>query len=134
MIPKLYNGRNQTFFFLGYRLDYDHETNLRYRFRARPGGTQRQLLISAAWAVPIYDPKTITCTNPNGCASGTGYTATAFPGNVIPVSRIDPVAAKFLSLKPYNLPNLAGTYTNTGPDNNFISGNKYISDRQGLSG
>ena len=28
VIPRLYNGRNKTFFFLGYRLDYDHETNL----------------------------------------------------------------------------------------------------------
>jgi hypothetical protein len=27
VIPKVYNGRNRTFFFFAYRLDYDHEAN-----------------------------------------------------------------------------------------------------------
>jgi len=28
VIPKIYDGRNKTFFFLAYRLDYDHEANV----------------------------------------------------------------------------------------------------------
>lgn len=130
LIPKLYDGRNKTFFFLGYRLDYDHETN--YATVSVP--TQAELNGNFSFnglGLPIYDPKSIACANASGCAGGTGYTATAFPGNVVPVNRIDPVVQKFFSLNPYNLPNLPGGYTNTGPVNDFISGNHYISDRQG---
>ena len=67
-----------------------------------------------------------------GCATRTGYTSTRFPGNIIPsCNRIDPVAQKFFSLNPFiNLPNLPVTYTTTGPENDFYSGNHYLSDRQ----
>ena len=47
------------------------------------------------------------------------YTRSPIPGNIIPQSRIDPVATKFLSLTPYALPDTIGTYSNTGPSNNF---------------
>ncbi len=133
VFPKVYNGKNKTFFFLGYRLDYDHETN----FATVSVPNQAELNGDFSFnglGLPIYDPKTITCGNTAGCANGTGYTATKFPNNVIPQSRIDPVVAKFLSLKPYNLPNLPDTFTNTGPVNNYISGNIYLSDRQGYLG
>jgi len=121
VIPKLYDGKNKTFFFLGYRLDYDHETN--YATVSVP--TQAELNGNFSFngvGLPVYDPKTITCAAASGCANGTGYTATAFPGNVIPLSRIDPVVQKFFSLNPYNLPNLPVSYINTGPVNDFISG------------
>jgi Carboxypeptidase regulatory-like domain len=133
IIPKLYDGRNKTFFFLGYRLDYDHETN----FATVSVPTQAELNGNFSFnglGLPIYDPKTIACTNPAGCSGGTGYTAAPFAGNVIPPSRIDPVVQKFFSLNPYNLPNLTPTFTNTGPNNDYISGNHYISDRQGYLG
>lgn len=129
-IPRVYNGRNRTFFFLGYRLDYDHETN----FATVSVPTQAELngdFTFGGVGLPIYDPKSITCAAAAGCANGTGYTATQFPGNIIPANRIDPVAKKFFSLNPYNLPNLPVTYTNTGPVNDFYSGNHYLSDRQG---
>jgi hypothetical protein len=132
-IPKLYNGKNRTFFLLGYRLDYDHETN--YATVSAP--TQDELngnFTFGGIGQPIYDPKSITCGAAAGCASGTGYTSTLFPGNVIPKSRFDPVAVKFFSLNPYNLPNLTPTFTTTGPTNDFYSGNHYISDRQAYLG
>jgi hypothetical protein len=132
-IPKLYNGKNRTFFLLGYRLDYDHETN----FATVNVPTQAELNGNFSFnglGQPIYDPKTITCGAAAGCANGTGYVATPFVGNAIPLSRFDPVAVKFFSLNPYNLPNLTPTFTTTGPTNDFISGNHYISDRQGFLG
>ena len=82
---------------------------------------------------PIYDPKSIVC-GAASCANGTGYVATPFPGKVIPKTRFDPVAAKFLSLNPYNTNNLAPTFTTTGPTNDYISGNIYLSDRQAFLG
>ena len=132
VIPKLYNGKNRTFFLLGWRLDYDHEQN--YATVSVP--TQDMLngdFNFNGLGYPIYDPKTLTCTKAS-CADGTGYTATAFANKTIPKSRFDPVALKFLSLNPYNLPNLPTTFTTTGPTNNFIAGNHYISDRQAYLG
>jgi hypothetical protein len=58
----------------------------------------------------IYNPAT-TAPNPNG----PGYVRTPFPGNHIPVSDFDPVAAKLLKLFP--APNLKGA-------NNFFSNQK----------
>jgi len=129
-IPKVYNGRNRTFFFLAYRLDYDHEAN------TSTTSTPDQAMLNGNFSFgglgyPIYDPKTIVCGNANGCASGTGWTAAPFPGNQIPQNRFDPAAVKFLSLKPYQLPNTAGFYSNTGPNNNYSDLTHYLSDRQG---
>src|ERR1019366_8587460 len=80
---------------------------------------------------PIYDPKSIVCGNANGCANGTGWTATAFPNYQIPQNRFDPVAVKFLSFKPYQLPNTTGFYSTTGPNNNYTDLTHYLSDREG---
>lgn len=131
-IPKLYNGRNRTFFLLAYRLDYDHEQN----FATVSVPTQAELngdFSFGGLGYPIYDPKTITC-GAASCANGTGYTAQPFAGKIIPASRIDPVVQKFFSLQPYNLPNLTPTYSNTGPINDYYAGNHYISDRQAYLG
>ena len=64
-------------------------------------------------ANPLYDPLTTT-----QLANGT-WTRTPIPGNIIPPIRIDPVAVKFFALTPWALPNAPGTYSNTGPSNNF---------------
>lgn len=83
VIPKVDDGRNKTFFFLGYRLDYDHETN----FATVSVPTQDELNGDFSFGgvgLPIYDPKSIVCGAADGCANGTGYTATAFTGKIIP--------------------------------------------------
>jgi len=56
-------------------------------------------------ALPIFDPATTT---PN--AAGTIFTRTLFADNRIPVSRLDPVAAKLAALLP--LPNVASGANN----------------------
>src|SRR5262249_34095560 len=63
---------------------------------------------------PIYDPRSLTLN------SGT-WTATQFPGNVIPKSQFDPVAANFLALNPWQAPNNPGgtTFSRSGPSNNW---------------
>jgi hypothetical protein len=53
------------------------------------------------FSTPIYDPAS-TVAN----VGGTGYLRTPFPGNTIPASRWDPVAANLMQLYP--LPNLTG--------------------------
>ena len=130
VIPKLYNGRNKTFFFLAYSLNYDHEQNPAIASTPDPAMLGGNFSFGGL-GLPIYDPKTITCTAAAGCANGTGYTATPFSGQQIPLSRFDPVAAKFLSLQPYKLPNIDGFYSNTGPNNNYSQNSHYLSDREG---
>jgi hypothetical protein len=132
-IPKVYDGRNKTFFFLAFRFDYDHEAN------AVTVNTPDQGMLNGNFSFgglgyPIYDPKSITCTNPNGCAGGTGYTATPFAGNQIPVSRFDPVAVKFLSLNPYTPPNTVGFFSTTGPNSNLLNNTHYLADKDGYIG
>jgi len=132
VIPKLYNGKNKTFFLLGWRLDYDHEQN----FATVSVPTQDMLNGDFSFnglGFPIYDPRSIACGKAS-CADGTGYSATQFTGKIIPRSRFDPVYVKFLAQNPYNLPNLTPTFTSSGPTNDYIAGNHFISDRQAYLG
>ena len=133
-IPKVYDGRNKTFFFLAFRFDYDHEQNTVTANIPTPAMLDGNFDFPGVASQPIYDPQTIRCTNPNGCTGGTGWTATQFPGNQIPQSRFDPVAVKFLSMTPYHLPNTGGGYTTTGPTNNYIANTHYLADKDGYLG
>lgn len=91
-IPKLYNGRDRTFFF--FLWDW-------YKFR---GGVSTSLVTLptpqmlqgnfSQLPFPIYDPAT---TMPDG--SG-GFTRQPFPGNIIPQSRLSTTSAPYLSLIP----------------------------------
>ncbi len=113
VIPKLYNGKDKTFFFFGYqRL---HEKKFAQVFTSVPTLEMRQGIFNAAGMNPIYDPAT-TRQNPDGT-----WTRDMFPGNVIPQSRIDPVARKLLSYDPWVDPTGPGTPSNTGPTNNVLA-------------
>ncbi len=88
-LPKLYNGKNKTFFFVSYE-------GFRNRVGAGNGsyfsvpppafwtGDLSQWVNGSGQLYQIYDPKTQT---PQ--ANGT-YTRSIFPGNIIPQNRIDP--------------------------------------------
>lgn len=100
-IPKIYNGRNKTFFF--YNLDQTLSKAQSIPTNSVPSAAFKSGDFSSA-TILVYDPTT----------------KKPFPGNIIPVSRIDPVAAKVMSLVP--LPNTPGTYDpqNSRYINNFI--------------
>ena len=122
VLPKLYNGRDKTFFFVNYE-----------GFRNRLGQNGSILSVPTAemyqgdfsnWVnaknqpIPIYDPQSTTA-NPSG-----GFVRTAFPGNVIPQSRFSTVTQSIL---PYAqgkiLPNrpgiVPGTYSYV--QNNYLT-------------
>ena len=95
-IPKIYNGRNKTFFFVSYEA-----------FRNREGATGAQRTVPTPemysgdfrnWVntsgvqIPIFDPTTQT-TNAAGVT-----TRTAFPNNQIPASMFDPDIVKALGV------------------------------------
>jgi hypothetical protein len=113
VLPRLYNGKDKTFFFFGYqRL---HEKKFAQVFTSVPTLDMRQGFFDFAGANPIYDPTT-TRKDANG-----NWVRDPFPGNRIPISRIDPVARKILQLDPWVQPNTTGTPSGTGPTNNVIA-------------
>jgi hypothetical protein len=105
-IPKLYNGRNKTFFFFSYE-KYGQllQTNT---FQTLPTALMRTGNFSQAFTGrnlgtdPLGNPimeNTIYDPNTNQTVNGQ-VTRTPFPDNIIPFSRIDPVALKIQNFFP----------------------------------
>jgi hypothetical protein len=97
-IPKVYNGKDKTFFFFNiehWLYSYANSIITSVPTMAQRQGDFSQLFNASGVLLPIYDPAS-TVANP----SGSGYVRTVFPGNVIPSSLLDPVAQKFLSFLP----------------------------------
>ncbi|HEY4363504.1 MAG TPA: carboxypeptidase-like regulatory domain-containing protein [Bryobacteraceae bacterium] len=141
-VPKVYNGRNKSFFFFNYEQFLESQG---YGFtdtvptsdylagnfsKISPNGScslcASQQITTAAlgggtldakqrqfFANTIYDPAT------RGTINGLGY-ADPFPNNVIPANRLDPVAIAIQKLIPTATNgNLVGNYSA------FINGNRY---------
>ena len=120
-IPKLYSGKNKTFFFWSWEKYRDRETLYNgittVPQSALAGGDFSSILGRnlatdfAGRAIlqnAIYDPST-TVLNAAG-----QRVLQVFPGNIIPKGRIDPVPAKIINLIPK--PNIADTLVN-----NFVA-------------
>jgi len=110
-LPKLYNGKNKTFFMLNMEwirnaspLPYTAS----YPTQAERTGDFSSLVTSTGAPIVIYDPLTTTLTNGQ-------YLRTPFAGNVIPTARINKVGQSLID--DYPLPNIAGT---TGGFNNYV--------------
>ena len=87
VIPKLYNGKNRTFFFVNYEGTRERQGNV----VNRTSPTAAMLLGDfSAHPNTIFDPAT-TAPNPAGGAA----VRTAFPANRIPASRLSPQATFF---------------------------------------
>lgn len=110
VIPHLYNGRDKTFFLFSYeglRQGTGTSTNM-----VVPTVAERSGDFSASGIPVIYDPTTTVA------ASSGGYTRTAFARNVIPKTRLDPVAQNIVKYWPVpNIPNAA-----YGANNYFATG------------
>ena len=120
-LPKIYNGRNKTFFFFSYE-----------GFRNRIGASATPYTVpppefftgdlhnwvnSSGKMIQIYDPSTTQLVN------GT-YQRTPFPNNQIPQSQFDPVAKAIIGyVQPLAKPNLPGLVPGTSAyvRNNAVS-------------
>ncbi len=98
-IPKLYRGKDKTFFFAAFegrrekdpvRLITSVPTELE---RRGDFSATRFLAAAGATAITIYDPLTSR-------VAGSARTRDAFPGNVIPASRINPIARRLADEYP----------------------------------
>lgn len=95
-IPKLYDGRNRSFWTFGYEgLKINRQPTF---FATVPTDAERKgdfsALLPSGSVYQIYDPATITA------AAGGRFSRQPLPGNIVPASRIDPVAAKIVSYFP----------------------------------
>jgi hypothetical protein len=117
IIPRLYNGRNKTFFFFGYQKLIEKKAAAFTSQTPTPDELAGDFTFGGA-GVPLYDPLTT-----RQLADGT-WTRDPLPGNVVPRSRFDPVAAKIIGMNPWLAPNTPGSLTSTGPVSNFTWASK----------
>lgn len=125
-IPKVYNGKNRTFWMFGYEgisNSYPKSTASLYTLptAAEKAGNFSSLLADGS-SYQIYDPLTTVAT------SGGHFARTAFPGNIIPANRLDPIAQNiintYLDETPNAIPKSDGTNNFVEPlyqDNDFLS-------------
>jgi hypothetical protein len=109
ILPKLYDGRTKTFFFIGYeglRQRSQSTTTQTVPTLAMRSGDFTGLTNSAGVPITIYDPNTTTVTT---TGSGTTYSRSEFAQhNVIPTNRFNQVSANVL--KYYPAPTTTGTW------------------------
>ncbi len=113
-IPKLYNGRDRTFFFFNYE-GTRRSTGSNAVTGSVPSMLERQgdfsqSLIDRGNPVQIFDPLT-------GRYDGSNVVREPFPGNRVPESRFDPLAKIYLGFYPE--PNRP-PQPNSSHDQNFI--------------
>ena len=117
-IPKLYNGRNKTFFFVSYEGLRDSSagsfTGTMPTALERTGNFS-QTTDSNGKLIVIYDPST-TQLDPTAPAGTTRYIRTPFPNNIIPTA-LNPIATNLLSYYP--MPNQPGVGKSS--TNNYFS-------------
>jgi len=110
-LPRLYNGRNRTFWMFGY------QAHNRLRTVAGPVTVPTEAmrrgdfsaLLGLGNTYQIYDPYSTT-------AEGVRFRRQPVPGNILPASRISSDAQRYIKYFP--LPNAAGTADST---NNYVA-------------
>jgi hypothetical protein len=110
-IPKIYNGKDKTFFM--FNMEWIRNASplpytASYPTAAERSGDFSSLVNSNGQPVLIYDPLTTTLVNGQ-------YIRQPFAGNVIPANRINPIGKALIG--DYPLPNIPGTL---GGFNNYV--------------
>ena len=119
-IPKVYNGKDKTFFFFALEQYHEDQEYPAEKVASVPTAAQRAGDFSSTFdnsgrLITIYDPLT-------GRADSTGkWIRTAFPGNMIPGDRINPVSKQILALYP--LPNTLSAGSPAWQNNYFWGDN-----------
>jgi hypothetical protein len=113
VFPKLYDGRNKTFFLYGMAAhieDWYSESTTNVPSLEMLNGD----FSFGGQGYPLYDPKSIRQVN-------NVWTSDPIANNLVPKAQWDPVAVNFLARNPWVKPNNAGTVTPTGPSQNLIA-------------
>jgi hypothetical protein len=120
-IPKLYNGRNKTFFEVGGSYHVDSSSNSGSYTTPTPAMLAGDF---SAYSNPLYDPGSTS-----GSFAAGNLSRMVFPGNIIPQSRFSSMWNTIAANKPFLAPQSSvGSVTNTGPNGNIVAsgtGNYY---------
>ncbi len=119
-VPWLYNGRDKTFFMFnyeGYREGVPQPLTLSTIQPEFLDGDFSKLVDGAGRPIVIYDP----LTGRADTSVAGGWRRDPFPGNRIPVNRINPIAKKILGFMPK--PNSSDTAAGYSKNNFFLSPN-----------
>jgi hypothetical protein len=108
-LPKLYSGKNRSYFFFAYEGYRQPSTSgrgeLTVATAAMKAGDYSNWKLANGNLIPIFDPTT-TKSNPAG-----GFLRDPFPGNQIPANRISPIARNIMKYMPDpNVPNALTLY------------------------
>src|SRR5262249_49923642 len=119
-LPKLYEGKDRTFFFFAFEKYRENQEYPSERISSVPTLAQRKGDFSdtrdnATVLTAIYDPLTGRFDTNNR------WVRDRFAGNMIPADRINPVATKLLSYYPE--PNTVTAGSTTWQNNYFLAGN-----------
>ena len=116
LLPKLYNGRDKTFWLAGWERHFEN---------AGTAGTRTTVPTAemlngdftfgngAIRALPIYNPLSTR-------QDGANWVRDLFPGNIVPKSLFDPAVVNFLGRTPFAAANQAGIPSATGPTENLV--------------
>lgn len=111
-IPKIYNGKDKTFFFFGFQRHHEKVTETFQGAVPSPEMYNGDFSFGGR-GFPIYDPASTRMENG-------AWVRTPFPGNIIPRDRFDPVALNILQRNPWKQPNDPGSVAAGGPANNLV--------------
>jgi hypothetical protein len=115
VIPKVYNGKNKTFFFFAWqKLIEEKYAQVDSTVPSPEMKAGNFNFPGVANSNQIFDPATTR--NVGGV-----WMRDPFPGNVIPAARFDPVARKVLEFDPWQAPSRPGTYNASGPNGNYAA-------------
>ena len=119
-IPKIYDGRNKTFFLVSWEGIYENIPNVGLETVPTPAnrtGDFSSAHTATGAPITIYDPLTTPLTG--------SAIRLPFAGNLVPASRMDPIALKMLAYIP--LPNFTA---DTSGFNNFNPGGPSITTKE----
>lgn len=134
VLPKLYNGRNKTFFFYTYEGNKwgVPQTSVATVPTAKELNGDFSDLLKLGPQYQIYDPMSTRACRPAGnpegkpadnCPVGVNLIRDPFPGNIIPADRINPIARAMAGYWP--TPNAPGTREGR---NNYTNSSKALED------
>ena len=124
-LPKIYNGKNRTFFLFGWSRHHEVYDQSVFADVPTPAMLNGDFSFNGL-GYPIYDP---TTTHQDAAGK---WVREPFAGNLIPKQRFDPAVVNFLSHQPWSAPNNlggSGLIDATGPHLNFGDNSHYTSFR-----
>lgn len=113
-IPKIYNGKDKTFFMFAVQIPFSQESKYG-QYTVPTTGMLGGDFTYGGIGQQIYDP-----VSTRKDASGNWF-RDAFPGNIVPLNRFSNVAKTIISHNPWRPANAAGSTTTTGTSGNIIA-------------